>query len=46
MAPEILKKGSYDQQVDVWSAGIIVFYLLFGSFPFTAKNKVDLFYKI
>lgn len=33
MAPEIYNE-TYDQRVDVWSAGVILFFLLTGELPF------------
>ena len=38
MAPEVVKKQPYDQKVDVWSAGIIVYYLFAGEVPFLTAN--------
>lgn len=34
MAPEIFAKKKYDAYVDVWSMGVILFYMLFGIYPF------------
>lgn len=34
MAPEIWKGQPYDSKVDVWSIGIVMYYLLSGSHPF------------
>lgn len=39
MAPEILKNVPYDQAVDVWSLGVLFFYLLFGDFPFKGTHS-------
>ena len=38
--------GGYDAMVDCWACGCIVFELLCGSPPFTAKSEDVLFYKI
>jgi len=32
-APEIYK-GSYDEKVDIWSLGFIIYRLVFGKYPF------------
>ena len=42
MAPEILKYNKYDAKVDLWSMGIILFEMLAGKPPFTAKNHIHL----
>ena len=47
MAPEILKKMEYiGPPTDIWSAGIIMYYLLNGAFPFKGKNQNELSQKI
>ena len=38
-APEILLNKEYNAKVDVWSVGVIAFYLLFGILPFTMRGK-------
>ena len=43
MAPEMVKGGSYDQKVDIWSLGCIVFAILTSQFPFNARNKQLIF---
>jgi serine/threonine protein kinase len=42
MAPEILKYNKYDEKVDLWSIGIILFEMLTGKPPFTANNHIQL----
>ena len=34
MAPEIVKGVPYDFKVDMWSAGVILYTMMFASFPF------------
>ncbi|CAM9178675.1 unnamed protein product [Scytosiphon promiscuus] len=41
MAPEVLTGAGYTQKADLWSAGVIAFVLLSGSFPFL-KDEADL----
>ena len=38
MAPEIYK-GVYNEKVDIWSLGIIIYKLVFGCYPFNTKTK-------
>jgi len=38
MAPELLLKKDYDESVDMWSCGVILFGLLTGSFPFKGST--------
>ena len=37
-APEIFLQREYDNKIDVWSAGIIMFIMLSGTQPFTSEN--------
>ncbi|XP_064594551.1 serine/threonine-protein kinase 33-like isoform X2 [Liolophura sinensis] len=43
MAPEILDNRSYSQQCDVWAMGVIMYLLLTGRPPFTAKDDDTLY---
>ena len=45
IAPEILK-GEYDEKCDVWSIGVILYYLLSGKYPFTGKTHLEIFENI
>jgi serine/threonine protein kinase len=38
MAPEIFRKEIYDNKVDVWAVGVMLFRMLFGDFPFKSIN--------
>lgn len=33
-APEIFLNGCYDESVDMWSAGVVLYTMLFGIEPF------------
>lgn len=44
MAPEIIRKKGYEGfPVDVWSFGVVFYAMLYGRFPFRAKNHEDLY---
>ncbi|CAD8143399.1 unnamed protein product [Paramecium octaurelia] len=45
VAPEVID-GYYSDKCDIWSFGVMLFYLLCGYPPFYAGNKKDLFYNI
>ena len=40
MAPEVLK-GEYATECDMWSLGVVVYFMLSGSLPFKGKNDVE-----
>lgn len=47
MAPEIKENKPYDgRQVDIFSAGVILFILVLGIFPFQEARKDDYFYNL
>lgn len=39
MAPEIWKGMAYDNKVDVWSLGVVMYYLLSGTHPFLGDTE-------
>lgn len=41
MAPEISLNKSYDSQVDVYSLGVVLYQMLFGSFPYQKGTGVE-----
>jgi calcium-dependent protein kinase len=45
VAPEVLT-GSYGEKCDVWSCGILLYYMVTTRFPFLGKNKTELFAKV
>lgn len=42
MAPEIVQHGKYDQRVDVWSLGVLLYELTQGQAPFHGKKDIDI----
>lgn len=46
IAPEVLLGKGYDFRIDLWSLGVITYFLLCGEPPFTANTKFDLYDKI
>ena len=45
IAPETIK-GEYDEKCDMWSIGVILYYILSGKFPFTGNSNFEIFEKI
>jgi eukaryotic-like serine/threonine-protein kinase len=42
MAPELFGNDAYDEKVDVWACGVIMYQLLTGHEPFTGRNMNQL----
>jgi serine/threonine protein kinase len=42
IAPEVLRKAPYAASSDIWSAGIICYFLLSGEFPYKDAQKMDM----
>ena len=43
MAPEILKGENYNFKSDIWSLGIIIYFMLNKEYPYNGKNEMLLF---
>ena len=41
MAPEIVNKKEYSFAVDIWAAGILLYKMLTGVFPFKGIAKIN-----
>jgi calcium-dependent protein kinase len=46
IAPEIANLQSYDQKCDLWSCGVMMYFLLSGEFPFPGNTEEEVFTKI
>ncbi|CAG0897021.1 unnamed protein product, partial [Cyprideis torosa] len=46
LAPEIIKSQHYNQGVDWWSFGVLLYELLIGQSPFNGYDEDELFYSI
>lgn len=46
LAPEIIRSQGYTKAVDWWSLGVLIYEMLAGHPPFTAKNPIDQYQKI
>ncbi len=44
--PEILKGESYNNKSDIWSLGIIIYYMLNKKYPYEGKNEIKLLQNI
>ena len=40
MAPEVLDGSPYDSSVDIWSAGVILYTMIYGMLPFNANKHM------
>lgn len=46
MSPEMLLKEDYDFWVDIWSLGVVIYYLKFGRAPFSGKTTKETYKNI
>ena len=42
-APEVILRRKYDEKVDNWSLGVLLFNLVTGKMPFAGKNEKKIF---
>ena len=42
IAPEILRNKGYGLNVDIWSVGVVLFAMLYGTVPFKAQTMEEL----
>jgi len=45
VAPEIVERCQYDEKVDMWSIGCILYLLLSGQYPFGTEDDCDVLYQ-
>ena len=45
LAPEVIL-GEYDEKVDIWSVGVLIYYMLNGVPPFQGRNPRELYENI
>ena len=43
IAPEILKEKNINIKNDIWSLGIIIYYILNKKYPYNDKNEISLY---
>ena len=43
VSPEMLRKIGYDEKIDIWALGVLLFEMLAGYAPFSANSKEDLY---
>eukprot|EP01125_Pyxidicula_operculata_P016200 TRINITY_DN5548_c0_g1_i1.p1 TRINITY_DN5548_c0_g1~~TRINITY_DN5548_c0_g1_i1.p1 ORF type:complete len:878 (-),score=98.80 TRINITY_DN5548_c0_g1_i1:229-2862(-) len=46
MPPEVIKGGTYDTRVDMWSLGVVTYIMLCGFPPWEGKTESDIFVNI
>ena len=37
--PEMFRKDSYNKSIDVWSMGVVIYYIYYGAMPFSKKEQ-------
>ena len=45
-APELLEGEQYDNKIDLWSIGVILYSLYYNEYPFNSNNQIEIFNQI
>ena len=45
LAPEYFSEDGYGPEVDIWAAGVLLFYLLLRKYPFNFKSNQEADFK-
>lgn len=45
VAPEVLKQN-YNEKCDIWSVGVLLYYMLSKTFPFEGPNNTEIIERI
>ena len=43
LSPELIKGSPYDEKVDIWAVGVLLYELLLGDSPFQVNDPQELF---
>lgn len=46
IAPEILQSRRITSKADIWSAGVIIYYLIYNKLPFEGRSSQEIFSNI
>ena len=46
MAPELITKDSHDKKIDMWSIGVMAYFILSGDIPFAGEDLNEIYVSI